>query len=48
MSKEKYLSVKKKTEHLQNELMLIDNYSEEVYQALQQVINEIEDLLDEE
>ena len=48
MNKEKYLRIIKKTEDLQNELMLIDNYDEEVYQALQKVIYEIEDLLDEE
>lgn len=43
MSYEKLL---KRVEDLQNDLMLIDDYSEEVYQALQNTINELEEVIE--
>ena len=42
MSYEKLL---KRVEDLQNDLMLIDDYSEDVYQALQNTINELKEVI---
>lgn len=43
MSYEKLL---KRVEDLQNDLMLIDDFSEEVYQVLQTTINELEEVIE--
>lgn len=42
-----YERLLKQTESLQNDLMDIEDYSEEVYQAFQKVIDELEYVIEE-
>ena len=43
-----YNKLLKRVENLQSDLMDIEDYSEEVYQAFQRVIEELEEVTEEE
>lgn len=43
-----YNKLLKEVENLQNDLMDIEDYSEEVYQAFQRLIEELEEVTDED
>lgn len=47
MTKKEYERLLKEVENLQNDLMDIEDYSEEVYQAFQKVIDELEYVIEE-
>lgn len=42
-----YEEILKQLERTQKDLMMIDDYSEEVYQGIEKAIREIEDLIEE-
>lgn len=43
-----YNKLLKRVENLQNDLMDIEDYSEEVYQAFERLIEELEEVTDED
>ena len=43
-----YKKLLNEVENLQNDLMNIDDYSEEVYQAFERLIEELEEVTDED
>lgn len=43
-----YKKLLKRVENLQNDLMDIEDYSEEVYQAFERLIEELEEVTDED
>lgn len=43
-----YNKLLKEVENLQNDLMDIDDYSEEVYQAFEKLIDELEEVTEED
>lgn len=43
-----YKRLLKQVENLQKDLMLIDDYSEDVYQAFERLIEELEDITEED